>query len=121
MNITNIQGFIYADKALIGAPGADFLVAKRFGISKTVDIVIDASEHAGSDDISLIGGDYRAISVNGTKYTSPDALVTALNAVLEAGRVFPAVVNMVDLPTGSSGLATGDLYTNSSNAVKVKD
>ena len=119
MNITNIQGFIYADKALIGAPGADFLVAKRFGISNTVDIVIDASEHAGSADITLQGGDYRAISVNGTKYTSPDALVTALNAVLEAGRVFPAVVNMADLPTATTGLATGDLY-NSSGTVKVK-
>jgi hypothetical protein len=119
MNITNIQGFIYVDKALIGAPGADFLVAKRLGVTNNVDIVIDASEHAGSADISIMGSDYRAISVNGTKYTSPDALVTALNAVLEAGRVFPAVVNMADLPTSATGLATGDLY-NSSGTVKVK-
>ncbi len=119
MNITNIQGFIYVDKVLIGAPGADFLVAKRLGTTKNVDIVIDSSEHAGSDDISLIGGDYRAISVNGVKSASPDALVTALNAVLEAGRVFPAVVNMADLPTSATGLATGDLY-NSSATVKVK-
>ena len=119
MNLINVQGFIYADDQLIGAPGADFLVAKRKGITKTVEIVIDATQHAGSEDIVLFGADYRALAVNGTTYASADAAVTGINALLTATRALPELVDASALPTSATSLASGDLYV-ASGTVKVK-
>jgi len=89
MNLINVQGNIYLDGNLIGSPGQNYLKAKQYLTSTAVDIVIVAAAHGGSEDIVLRGMDYRTWRVNGTAYGSVSALVTAMNAVLEADYALP--------------------------------
>lgn len=92
MKLINVQGNIYNGTTLIGAPGTDYLKAKRFGNTFTIQLVIVAAAHAGDDDIELASCDYRSVTVNGTRYDSPDATVTGINTMLEAALALPSGV-----------------------------
>jgi hypothetical protein len=92
MKLINVQGNIYNGTTLVGAPGTDYLKAKRYGNTNTIQLVIVAAAHAGSDDIELSSCDYRSVSVNGTKYTTPDDAVTGINTMLEAALTLPSGV-----------------------------
>lgn len=96
MKLINVQGNIYNGTTLIGAPGTDYLKAKRFGNTFTIQLVIVAAAHAGDDDIELSSCDYRSVTVNGTRYDSPDATVTGINAMLEAALELPSGVVLPD-------------------------
>lgn len=112
MNLYNVQGFVYIDKRLIGAPGATFLVAKRFGVTNTIRLVIDADAHSGSDDIEIASNDYRVWRVDGTAYGTPDALVTAMNTLLSAPRDLPAKLDATAVQVLADA-AAGEIYSDS--------
>lgn len=121
MKLINVQGNIYNGTTLVGAPGTDYLKAKQLGSDNTIQLVIVAAAHAGTNDIELASCDYRSVSVNGTKYTSPGAAVTGINAMLEAaltlpsgtvlpsGIALPAVVDASDVQDFASS-SSGEMY-----------